>query len=54
MTETNIVYVIENEGNAVIFTGSTDSENFVLVDDLASFNNNSIAYAVKMLPQTDD
>ncbi|ANN64588.1 PD40 domain-containing protein [Brachyspira hyodysenteriae] len=48
----NIVYVIENEGNAVIFTGSTDSENFVLVDDLASFNNNSIAYAVKMLPQT--
>lgn len=48
----NIVYVIENEGNAVIFTGSTDSENFVLVDDLASFNNNSVAYAVKMLPQT--
>lgn len=50
---TNIVYVIENEGNAIIFTGTSDSENFRLVDDLASFNNNSIAYAVKMMPQID-
>ena len=49
----NIVYVIENEGNAVIFTGSTDSEGFRLVDDLASFNNNSIAYAVKAIPGMD-
>ncbi|MBW5381557.1 hypothetical protein, partial [Brachyspira hampsonii] len=47
----NIVYVVENEGNAVIFTGSTYSESFRLVDDLASFNNNSIAYAVKAMPE---
>ena len=48
----NIVYVIDAEENAVIFTGSNDSESFRLVDDLASYNNNSVAYAVKMLPQT--
>ena len=49
----NIVYVIDAEENAVIFTGNEDSESFKLVDDLASYNNNSIAYAVKMLPQAD-
>ncbi|MEI0563462.1 hypothetical protein [Brachyspira pulli] len=49
----NIVYVIENEGNVTIFTGSADSEGFNLVDDVVSYNNNSIAYAVKLLPQTN-
>ncbi|WP_300368510.1 hypothetical protein [Brachyspira sp.] len=46
----NIVYVINAEDNAVIFTGNNDSENFRSVDDLTSYNNNRIAYAVKILP----
>ena len=49
----NIVYVIENEGNVTIFTGTADSEGFNLVDDVVSYNNDSIAYAVKLLPQTN-
>ena len=49
----NIVYVIGNEGGEVIFTGTSDTENFRLVDDLASYNNNSIAYAVKAMPKAD-
>ncbi|WP_300747718.1 hypothetical protein [uncultured Brachyspira sp.] len=48
----NIVYVIDNQENSIIFNGSNDTESFRLVDDLASFNNNSIAYAVKMMPNT--
>ena len=49
----NIIYVVNGEETSSIFTGNTDTENFSLVDDLASFNNNSIAYAVKMMPQAD-
>lgn len=48
----NIIYVVENEGDSVIFTGSTDSESFRLVDDLTLFNN-SVAYAVKTIPEMD-
>lgn len=49
----NIVYVMDSQENAVIFTGNNDTESFRLVDDLTSYNNNSIAYAVKIMPQAD-
>lgn len=50
----NIVYVIDAEENAVIFNGVNDSESFKLVDDLASYNDNSMAYAVKIIPNMMD
>lgn len=48
-----LIYVINSEGSAVIYNGNNDTESFISVDDLASYNLQNQAFAVKLMPQID-
>lgn len=48
-----LMYVINGEGSAVIYNGNNDTESFIAVDDLASYNLQNQAFAVKLMPQID-